>query len=201
VGTISAWQAALANAGGSLPLERLLQGAIVHGEAGVLVTAGHAAIALAKGPDLRWQPGAYAATFEPEGLPLQEGDVLRQPVLAATFRRLCAEGLQSLYTGALAADRAADLAMLGSPVSAADLAAYVATRPEPLTKRLWNAQWWNSAPPTQGFASLMILGLFDRLSAQAVESFAYVHGLVEATKQAFLLRDQHVGDPAYHDFD
>jgi oxamate amidohydrolase len=200
-GTISGWQAALASAGGSLPLERLLQGAIAHGEAGVPVTAGHAAIALAKGPELRGQPGAYAATFEPEGRPLQAGDVLRQPALAATLRRLCAEGLQSFYTGALAADMAADLAMLGSPVSAADLAAHVATRPEPLTTRLWNAQLWNSAPPTQGFASLMILGLFDRLSAQAVDSFAHVHGLVEATKQAFLLRDQHVGDPAYHDFD
>ena len=200
-GTISAWQAALASAGGSLPLERLLRDAIAHGEAGVAVTAGQAAIALAKGPELRLQPGAYAATFEPKGRPLHEGDVLRQPVLAATLRRLCDEGLESFYTGALAADIAADLTALGSPVSAADLAVHAATRPEPLTTRIKGAQLWNSAPPTQGFASLMILALFDRLSAQAMDGFDHVHGLIEATKQAFLLRDQHVGDPAYHDFD
>ncbi len=200
-GTISGWATALAGAGGSLPLERLLRGAIAHAEAGVAVTAGHAAIAAAKGGELRGQPGIYAATFEPEGRPLREGDVLRQPVLAETLRRLCEEGLDSFYTGPLAADIAGDLAALGSPVAAADLAAHAATRPAPLTTRLRDAHLWNSAPPTQGFASLLILALFDRLEAGEADGFAHVHGLIEATKQAFLLRDVHVGDPAYHDFD
>ena len=200
-GTISGWQAALASDPGRLPLDRLLRDAIAHAEAGVPVTAGHAAIAEAKGPELRVQPGAYGAVFEPEGRPLRAGDVLRQPLLASTLRRLCDEGLESFYTGALAADLAADLAALGSPLSAADLASHTATRPEPLTTRLQDAQLWNSAPPTQGFASLLILALFDRLAVPAPEGFDHVHGLVEATKQAFLLRDQHVGDPAWHDFD
>jgi len=200
-GTISGWAAALASAGGSLPLERLVRDAIAHGEAGVAVTAGHAAIAAAKGQELRVQPGAYGAIFEPEGRPLAEGDMLRQPVLAQTLRRLCAEGLESFYTGALAAEVAADLEALGSPVSAADLAAHVATRPEPLSVPIRGAQLWNSAPPTQGFASLLILALFDRLTADAADGFDHVHGLVEATKQAFLLRDRHVGDPAFTDFD
>lgn len=200
-GTISGWAAALASAGGSLPPERLLRDAIAHAEAGVAVTAGHAAIAAGKGPELRVQPGAYAATFEPEGRLLGEGDVLRQPLLAETLRRLCDEGLESFYTGALAADIAADLAALGSPVSAADLAAHAATRPEPLTTRLKDARLWNSAPPTQGFASLVILALFDRLEADVADGFAHVHGLVEATKQAFLLRDRHVGDPDFTGFD
>ncbi len=200
-GTISGWVAALETAGGTLPLERLLRDAIAHAEAGVAVTAGQAAIAEAKGAELRVQPGAYAATFEPEGRPLREDDVLRQPVLAQTLRRLCDEGLASFYTGALAADIAADLAALGSPVAGADLAAHVATRPAPLTARLRDARLWNSAPPTQGFASLLILALFDRLEAGAADGFEHVHGLVEATKQAFLLRDRHVGDPAFTGFD
>ncbi len=200
-GTISGWQAALESAGGTMPLSRLLRDAIAHGEAGVKVTAGHAAIAAAKGPELRVQPGAYAATFEPEGRPLHQGDVLRQPVLAQTLRRLCEEGLASFYTGPLAADIAADLSALGSPVSANDLAAHSATLPDPLTMRLRDVQLWNSAPPTQGFASLLILALFDRAEAAEPDGFAHVHGLVEATKQAFLIRDVHVGDPAFHDFD
>lgn len=200
-GTISGWAAALESAGGSLPLERLLRDAILHAEAGVAVTAGQAAIAEAKGPELRMQPGAYAATFEPEGRPLREGDVLRQPVLAETLRGLCDEELASFYSGALAADIAEDLVALGSPVSASDLAAHVAYRPEPLTVRLKGAQLWNSAPPTQGAASLLILALFDRLAAGAVDGFDHVHGLVEATKQAFLLRDKHMGDPVFDGFD
>ncbi|MEI6642092.1 MAG: gamma-glutamyltransferase [Novosphingobium sp.] len=200
-GTISGWTAALETAGGSLPLARLLRDAIGHAQAGVVVTAGQAAIAKAKGGELRGLPGAYAATFEPDGRPLSAGDVLRQPVLAETLQRLCAEGLETFYTGALAADIAADLALLGSPVSAADLATHVVYRPEPLTVRIGGAQLWNSAPPTQGAASLLILALFDRLAAGTADGFDHVHGLVEATKQAFMLRDKHMGDPVFDGFD
>lgn len=200
-GTISGWVAALETAQGTLSLERLLRDAIAHAEAGVAVTAGGAAIAAGKGDELRVQPGAYAAIFEPEGRPLRQGDVLRQPVLAQTLRGLVARGLDDFYHGDLAALIAADLAELGSPVSVADLAAHAATRPAPLQVPIGGVQLYNSAPPTQGFASLLILALFDRLAADAPDGFAHVHGLVEATKQAFMLRDCHVGDPAWHDFD
>ncbi|WP_408589786.1 gamma-glutamyltransferase family protein [Novosphingobium sp.] len=200
-GTLSAWEALLAGSGGSLPLERLLRDAIAHAEAGVPVTAGGAALALAKGDELRHQPGLYARVFEPQGRPLEVGDSLRQPLLAETLRRIAAEGPGSFYTGALASDVAADLAELGSPVSAADLAAHRATRPAPLSVMVREGRLFNTAPPTQGFASLLILALFDRFSPEVVDSFDHVHALVEATKQAFLLRDQHVGDPAWHDFD
>lgn len=200
-GTISGWAAALESAGGTLPLDRLLRDAIHHAEGGVAVTQGGGEIAAAKGDELRGQPGAWATTFEPDGRPLREGDRLRQPALAATLRTLAAEGLDSFYRGGLAEKIAADLAALGSPVSRADLAAHAATRPAPLHVPVSGATLYNSAPPTQGFASLLILALFDRLLARTADGFDHVHGLVEATKQAFMLRDKHVGDPAFHDFD
>jgi gamma-glutamyltranspeptidase/glutathione hydrolase len=200
-GAISAWQAVLATGTPRLPLARLLRDAIAHAEAGVPVTAGHAALAAAKGGELRSQPGAYAATFEPAGRPLAESDLLRQPALAETLRRIAEEGPESFYTGALAADIAADLTALGSPVTAADLAAHAATRPAPLTARIASAELFNSAPPTQGAASLLILALFDRIAPATADGFDHVHALVEATKQAFRLRDAHMGDPAFADFD
>ena len=200
-GTISGWDAALAGSGGAMPLDRLLRDACRHARAGVAVTKGGAGIAAAKGGELRVQPGGYGAIFEPAGRPLAEGDVLKQPILADTLERLAAEGLAGFYTGSLAADIAADLDALGSPVSAADLAAHAATRPAPLHVPISGATLYNSAPPTQGFASLLILALFDRLKADRVDGFDHVHGLVEATKQAFLLRDAHVGDPVFHDYD
>jgi gamma-glutamyltranspeptidase len=200
-GTLSGWDAMLESGGGTLPLSRLLRDAIHHADNGVAVTRGGAAIAAAKGDELRHQPGAYAATFEPDGRPLREGDMLRQPALAATLRAIATEGIADFYTGALADLVAADLAALGSPVGRDDLIAHRATRPLPLTTRIAGIDLYNSAPPTQGFASLMILALFDRLRATKADGFDHVHGLVEATKQAFLLRDTHVGDPAFHDFD
>ena len=200
-GTVSAWGEVLAGTPGTLPLSRLLADAIAHAETGVTVTAGGAGIAMGKGAELRGQPGAYSAIFEPAGRPLQAGDTLRQPALAETLRRLAARGTDDFYRGELAAWIAADLAALGSPVSAADLAAHRATRPAALHTAIRGARLYNSAPPTQGFASLMILALFDRLQAGEVDGFDHVHGVIEATKQAFLLRDRHVGDPVWHDFD
>lgn len=205
-GTISGWATALESDSGTLPLARLLADAVAHAETGVPVTMGHAVIAETKGPELRDQPGAYAAIFEPNGRPLQAGDVLRQPTLAVTLRRLARDGLDGFYSGALAADIADDLAALGSPVSAADLAAHVATRPAPLHLVTRHGTLYNSAPPTQGAASLLILALFDRLgfdrlTAGTADGFAHVHGLVEATKQAFLWRDRHCGDPAWMEAD
>ena len=200
-GAVSAWRSVLKTSGGTLPLARLLRDAIHHADAGVAVTAGGAAIAAAKSEELRGHPGSYAAIFEPKGRPLVEGEKLRQGMLAQTLRSLAERGLEDFYCGELSRMIAEDLAALGSPVSHLDLTAHGTTRPQPLHTDIAGARLYNSAPPTQGFASLMILALFDRLSAGEVDGFGHVHGLVEATKQAFLLRDRHVGDPAYHDFD
>lgn len=195
-GTVSGWAKALASGQGKLPLDRLLRDARHHAEHGVVVTRGSAEVATAKSAELRDLPGAYAATFEPAGRPLREADILRQPRLAETLRRLASDGLDSFYTGSLAADIAADLTDCGSPVTAADLSVHRATTPAPLHVAIPGAILYNTAPPTQGLASLLILALFARLPV-VPETSGHIHALVEATKQAFLIRDAHVGDPAY----
>ncbi len=199
-GTVSGWALALERAkaerGGVLSLAQILAEAIRYAEEGVPVTAGGAAIAAQKSAELRAAPG-YAAVFEPDGRPLLEGEILRNPALGATLRELASAGLRSFYDGALAERIAADLATAGSPVSAADLAAHKAQLRAPISVRIHDATLFNMAPPTQGIASLLILALFDRLKADEGESFAHIHGLIEATKQAFRYRDTHVGDPAY----
>lgn len=200
-GTISGWAAALAGDDGTLPLERLLGEAIALAEEGVAVTRGGAEIAAAKGPELRVQPGAYRAVFEPEGRPLVEGELLRQPTLARTLRMLAGSGLDDFYRGGLAAAIGADLARLGSPVTQADLAQHQPLAPEPLRVAIDGATLFNTAPPTQGIAALLVLALFDRLGAAEMDGFAHIHGLVEATKQAFLWRDRHCGDPVYMEAD
>jgi gamma-glutamyltranspeptidase/glutathione hydrolase len=196
-GAISGWAKARELAPGTLPLQRLLAEAIAYAQDGISITAGGAANALAKGDELRAQPGAYARIFEPQGRPLAEGDRLRQRALAQTLQRLADDGLDSFYRGNLAVDIASDLAKLGSPVSAADLAVHHAQETQPLSVAVKGATLFNHQPPTQGIASLLILGIADRLALGGDSSFAHVHGLVEATKQAFLWRDAHCGDPAY----
>ena len=76
-----------------------------------------------------------------------------------------------------------------------DLENYQASVAEPLSVALQAGTLYNTPPPTQGLASLMILALFERLRVTEAESFDHVHGLIEATKRAFRVRDRYVTDP------
>jgi len=201
-GTLSGWAAALDTGRGGLPVARLLRDAIHYADAGTFVTRNWETAATTAG--VRGQPGAYADIFEPQGRPLQEGDRVMQPALASTLRQLADDGLDSFYRGRLAETIADDLATLGSPLTPGDFQDHAAVRPEPLSIALDGVRLFNTAPPTQGLASLLILALFDRLGIERRNGeggFAHVHGLVEATKQAFLIRDTHVGDPAWMTLD
>ena len=129
------------------------------------------------------------------------GQILKQPRLAATLERLAQAGLDDFYRGEIAHALALDLNGLESPLTLADLQAHEALRVRPLELRTGGDSLVNLPPPTQGVASLMILGLFDRLGVTQADGFGHVHGLVEATKLAFMIRDRHVGDPDYSDFD
>jgi gamma-glutamyltranspeptidase/glutathione hydrolase len=195
-GTVGGWAEALAVSApwqAPLPMARLLADAIRHAEDGVAVSASQARLSREKFDELHRQPG-FADTYLPGGRPPETGTRLRQPALAATLRQLAAEGLDSFYRGPLAARIAAALAAVGSPVAAADLAGCRAERVAPLRVALREAEVYNLPPPTQGLAALLILGLFDRLQVPEAEGFAHLHGLVEATKQAFLVRDRVVTD-------
>ena len=196
-GTISGWEAALTISAGwraSIGLDRILAEAIRYADEGFCVTASQSELTAAKLGELQSEPG-FAETFLAAGRPPEEGRAMRLAALAGTLRRLAAEGLDGFYRGALAADIAADLAAVGSPLTAQDLSAHHATVQAPLEVAVTGARLFNTPPPTQGVASLMILALFDRLKVQEAEGFDHLHGLIEATKQAFILRDREIGDP------
>ena len=198
-GAISGWEAALAVGkrwGGRMPLSRILADAIVYGQDGVPVTASQHRNTVARLSELKDVPG-YAAQFLINGEPPPVGSRFRQPKLADTLARLAEVGLDDFYRGEIGAANAAELSRVGSPVTAADLALHRAVETTPLSVALRCGTVYNVPFPTQGLASLLILGIFDRLGCAESEGFAFVHGLVESTKQAFLVRDRIVTDPVY----
>ena len=198
-GTVSGWDEALRVSaelcGRALPLPRLLADAIDYAERGIPVTASQAAASAAKYAELCDLPG-FAAAFLPDGAPPQAGSRFCQPALAATLRQLAQEGLDSFYRGPLAERLAAGMAQLDMPVTLADLQRHRARRTVPLRLQHRQGEVWNLAPPTQGLASLAILGISDRLAMAEADETETVHRLVEATKLAFGLRDAHITDPA-----
>ena len=195
-GTVSGWQAALEHAGARLPLARLLRDATEYARAGAPVTQSQVDYTSRFLAELAPQPG-FAKTFLRDGFAPQALTLQRFPALAATLDQLTRRGLHDFYRGDLADSMASELERVGSPVRLQDLHRHEAARVTPLTVKLTVGTAYNLPPPTQGLASLMILALFDRIRAGVeADSFDHVHRLVEATKQAFLVRNRHVCDPA-----
>jgi gamma-glutamyltranspeptidase/glutathione hydrolase len=195
---VAGWTLALQAAeafGGNHPLDVLFGPAIGHARGGYAVTRSQARLTAEKLAECRDAPG-FAVTFLIDGKPPAKGVTLRQPALAATLDQLANAGLDDFYRGDVGREIAADLENIGSPVTRADLEGYEAAVREPLSVALQSATLYNTPPPTQGLASLMILALFERLRVTDAESFDHVHGLIEATKRAFLVRDRYVTDPA-----
>jgi gamma-glutamyltranspeptidase len=195
-GAVGGWAQALSIAapwGGALPLGRLLAEAIEHARSGVPVTTSQVALTASKWAECAGVEG-FAEAFAPRGLP-SLGDVIANPRMGATLERLARAGLEDFYRGDLARSLAADLERAGSPLRLADLEVWRATTVGALSVPLSVGRIYNQPPPTQGVASLAILGIFDRLGIREAEGFDHIHGLVEATKRAFRWRNAHVGDP------
>ena len=165
-GTISGWALALDysknNWAGRLPLARLLDDATHCAEHGIVVTKSQHANTAAKLAELKDVPG-FGERFLVDGRVPDAGSMLKQTKLAATMRQLAKYGLGDFYEGELARSIAGDLAQLGSPLLLADFGGHSAELRAPVMLKHSLGTLYNMAPPTQGTASLMILGILDRL--------------------------------------
>ena len=177
-----------------LPLHVLFDAAIRRAREGYKVSRSQAQLTVDKYAELETAPG-FLNAFLIDGKPPEAGAIRKQTKFAETLDHLAKTGLQDFYRGDVAREIAADLERIGSPVTRADLEKYEAKIAEPLSVKISGTTLYNTPPPTQGLASLMILALFDRLRVPDAESFAHIHGLVEATKRAFIVRDREVTDP------
>lgn len=199
-GQVGGWMLAQEAAqafGGRMPIRRLLEPAIAHARAGVPISGSQNRVTHSKQPelaDLATIPGFTAAFLNPDGTVPAIGTVRRYERLADTLAQLAAAGLGDFYRGDVGREIAADLERAGSPVTRADLESFRAVTRAPLRVTLSNMELWSSPPPTQGLATLLILSIFDKLGVAEPEGFAHIHGLIEATKRAFLIRDRVVTD-------
>ncbi|MDO8979078.1 MAG: gamma-glutamyltransferase family protein [Afipia sp.] len=199
-GTVDGWEKAQnlsrRQHGGRLPMSRLLQDAIRYAWEGVPVPQTLHENTKKKRPELQDVPG-FADVYLPNGAPLAVGSKLRQPRVADTLARLSQAGLSDFYRGDLARSMAADLEKAGSPLRLADLERHQATLVTPLSLDVAGHKVFNMPPPTQGLASLLILGLYARRIANEADGVDHLHRLVECTKAAFRVRNRHVTDPDY----
>jgi gamma-glutamyltranspeptidase/glutathione hydrolase len=203
-GAVSSWQSALevsaSRWGGSLSLDRLFADAIDAADNGWPVSA-HQRRATARRHQALGEAPGFATAFLAEGAPPVEGSRQRNPALGRLLGLLARRGLDDFYRGEAGRRIAADLAAVGSPLEAEDLARHRSARRRPLSTLLPGVTVVSTQPPTQGLAALMILGLHERMAAAPVgganAAAGLAHRLIEAAKAAFRVRDGHLADPLY----
>ncbi len=194
-GSVAGWQAALDQIKDRdpLPLVQLLEKAVFYAENGFAITKNQSDCIKDKIEGLKNVTG-FSDIFLNEGKVPEAGSLLKQPALANTLKHLSQMGLASFYQGSIADKHHAFWQKHDSPLRKQDLVDYSSVTTQPLKLKTSLGTFYNTNPPTQGMSSLMILGLFDRLGIDKGESLEHIHGLIEATKQAFLIRNLELGD-------
>ena len=158
----------------------------------------------------RQWPGSAALYLPNDRLP-KEGDVIRNPQLAAMFEHLCdlertagpgrKEGLQAVFDGFYRGDVASELIKHTQAhdglLARSDLARFETKVESPVKLSfdesvLFKCGFWNQGPVV--LQTLAILVHWD-LAALGHNSAEYLHLLIEATKLAYADRDQYYGDP------
>ena len=127
----------------------------------------------------------------------KEGELFRQPELAATFTRLQRFGPNEFYEGETARLIAADMKRHNGLMTLADLRGYVAKERTPLRGNYRGHEIISMPPPSSGGAVLIemlnILEGFDLAKLDASSSDRY-HLMAEAMRRAFADRAEYMGD-------
>ena len=127
----------------------------------------------------------------------KEGELFRQPELAATFARLQRFGPNEFYTGETARLIVADMKRNNGLMTMEDLRGYVAKERTPVRGNYRGHEIISMPPPSSGGAVLIemlnILEGFDLQKTEAGSSDRY-HLMAEAMRRAFADRAEYMGD-------
>jgi gamma-glutamyltranspeptidase / glutathione hydrolase len=185
---------------GRLPLAAVLEPAIQYAEDGFPVAPGDAAIWKQSEARLRQHAESRRALLIEDHAP-HPGDVVVQPELGWTLRRLAAAGRDEFYRGEIAERLVAYSQKQGGLLALDDLAAYRAEWQRPIEVNYRGVRILECPPNGQGLAALIALRLMSALDSDLRsiprDSPECLHLLIEAMKCGMAAAGRHVADPRF----
>ena len=196
-GAVSGW-GAMHQRFGKLPWKNLFEPAIAYAEQGFPVPEiVHELWSVpATAAKLQAHPNAVRV-FLPTGHPPAEGEVFRNPDLAAAYRLLAAEGSAAFYAGRIGAAILQTSQELGGTMTAEDLACYSPEWVRPISTEYRGWRVFELPPNGQGMAALEMLNIMETAPPDPAGPFApaVLHQRIEAMKLAFSDVYRYNGDP------
>ena len=146
-------------------------------------------------------PATRAIYCHPDGTLKDVGDILRNPDMARTLRRIATHGADDFYTGEIAQRIAADMAANGGLITLADLAACEPEHTEPLWGTYRGHRIATNNPPGGGIMLIEMLNILEHFDLRAIghNTTEYIRAVSEAMKIATADKDAKVGDPRFVD--
>lgn len=141
-----------------------------------------------------------AKTYLPDGHPPVEGEIFRNPYLAASYRAIASEGSSAYYKGAIGKKIVDFSEANGGYLSMKDLADHHSDWVEPVSTNYRGYDVWELPPNGQGIAALQMLNLIEPYDVRKMGrgSPEWYHLFVEAKKLAFADRAKFYADPEFN---
>jgi gamma-glutamyltranspeptidase/glutathione hydrolase len=200
-GVVDGW-AKLLDDHGRLGLDVVLQPAIAAAENGYVVAPRVAHDWAFHAEKLR--KGVNTARYLlPRGEVPGVGEVIRQPELAATLRKIARHGRDAFYTGEVAEDIVTTLRNAGGLHSIDDFAAHATEVTAPISTSYRNYEVHQCPPNGPGLAMLVMLDIlkgFDLTQYEPLGAERF-HIEAEAWRAAHAMREQCVCDPQFSPVD
>lgn len=198
-GAIDGWARLLADHG-TMTLARVLAPAIGYAEGGFAMAPRVAYDWGRAEAKIRSDAGATAHLLK-DGRPPRVGETMRLPALARTLRMIAEQGRDAFYQGEIAADIVAELKGLGGLHTIEDFAAQRCSYVEPISVNYRGVDLYELPPNNHGIVALVMLNMLARMGRLSVDPAApeRYHGMIEAARLAYALRDTFVADPAMAD--
>jgi gamma-glutamyltranspeptidase/glutathione hydrolase len=146
-------------------------------------------------------PATRKIYAKPDGKLHAVGEVLKNPDMGRTYRRIAEHGVEDFYSGAIARRIAGDMVANGGLISLADLEAAQPQVSEPLWGSYRGMRLATNKPPGGGIMLIEMLNILEHFDLKAMghNSPAYIATVSEAMKIATVDKDNKVGDPRFID--
>lgn len=192
---------------GKIEMDEILAPAIAYAREGFPVTQIIASYwktdagAFEKAQDIIEELDNFRRTQLIDGKPPVEGQIFKNPDLAATYEKIAAGGRDAFYKGELADIMDAYMRRIGGPLRKGDFEAHTSEWADPVAVNYRGYDVYELAPPGQGIAALQMLNILEGydIAGMGHNSADYLHVHTEAKKLAFEDRARFYADPDFYD--
>ena len=197
-GLVDAWMAAHERYG-TLSRAQVFDAAIDLSENGFPCT--HVLSGVIAGDSLLCEFPDSQAVFAPGGVPMQPGQILRQPALANTFKAIVEGGRDAFYEGETAHALVKFSEEQGGILSLKDLADCRSRWQDPISTTYHGHTVCEAPPNSSGHVLLQELNLVEQFDLKSLgcNTPESIHLMVEAKKLAFADREAYMADPDWVD--